>query len=403
MPARTQRRAGGRMLRSLRSLLFLAPLLAIVAPFLTPTASRALPLWSRQYSVTCNQCHSAFPRLNSFGMAFRQNGYRMEGQPGQPITEAKEIPLSIVGNVGFAYTRTNVADIVDPTLRDWTAESGFQQNAVELHSAGTLAEKVSFHFDSDFDSDTGFLASGSAFVQFDDLGKGGALNLRAGIFDADIPYLAGSRNTTLQGYLTPVTLDARGVELNGTCSGWTYAAGLINSERDPLNAKPGTRTFNRFENVYVWLMRDLKGQLVAARVFVDRQDPRVPTASTSQHLMAQVSTFLNSGRFIVIPGYTYETFEDAPTAGEKGKIQTGLLEAMVLLGKDQRWVVTGRGEIQHLGKTSVSPNTDFRSTALNLAFLVAPNARLALEWAHTSDNIAGPRVDEIQTYVHVGY
>ena len=242
-----------------------------------------------------------------------------------------------------------------------------------------------------------------AFVQFDDLAKGGALNLKAGIYDAEIPYLADSRKTTLHEYLSPVTLDAQGFELNGTKSGWTYAAGVINSGRDPANAKPGTKTFNRMENTYVWLMRDLKGQLVTARVFMDRQDPRVASATTSQHLQAEVSAFLNSGRWMVIPGYTYESFEDQPAAGIKDKHQTGLLEALVLLDKDQRWVLTGRVEVVDVAKTSVSPVADQQLEAMNLSYFVNPNAKVALEWAHGRDNIAGPRVTELSAYVHVGY
>jgi len=90
-----------------------------------------------------------------------------------------------------------------------------------------------------------------AFVQLDDLAKGGVLNLKAGIFDADIPYLASSRSTTLHDYLAPVTFDAAGMELNGASSGWTYALGLINSERTA--GKPDAKTLNNLENVYARL------------------------------------------------------------------------------------------------------------------------------------------------------
>ena len=389
-------------MRSLRFVLVLAPLLAVLAQALMPQKAATLPLFARKYSMPCTQCHIAFPRLNAFGMKFRQNGYRLEGAKGESPWESGNFPLSLVGSVGYDFTTTDTADVVTGA-RGSKNEGAFIQHSVEFHTAGTLAEKVTFHFDNGFAGPGGVLESGMAFVQFDDLAKGGALNLKAGIYDAEIPYLADSRKTTLHEYLSPVTLDAQGFELNGTKSGWTYAAGVINSGRDPANAKPGTKTFNRMENTYVWLMRDLKGQLVTARVFMDRQDPRVASATTSQHLQAEVSAFLNSGRWMVIPGYTYESFEDQPAAGIKDKHQTGLLEALVLLDKDQRWVLTGRVEVVDVAKTSVSPVADQQLEAMNLSYFVNPNAKVALEWAHGRDNIAGPRVTELSAYVHVGY
>ena len=389
------------MLRKVMVLLFLAPLLAFVVPALTPGRGSALPLFARKYGMPCTSCHVAFPRLNAFGMQFRQNGYRIQGTPGQSPWEAKEYPLSLVGNVGYDYTRADTADVVTG-VRGSSSTSAFKQNAVEFHTAGTLAPKVTFHFDNGFADNTGVLTTGMAFVQFDDLAKDGALNLKAGIYDAEIPYLASSRNTARPDYLSPVTLDAGGIELNGTKSGWTYAAGLINSARDPLNAKPGSSTFNQFENVYAWLMRDIHDQLVTARVYLNQQDPRTPSASTSRHLQADVSAYLNSGHWILIPGYTYQKFDDqadgVPSPGSTERHQTALLEGLALFGKDSQWVLTARWELEHIEKLR-----DQQLEVADLGYYVNPNAKIALDWTHAVDNVGGPRVDEVQLYVFVGY
>ena len=389
-------------MRSLRFVVVLAPLLALLMQTLMPGRGETLPLFARKYNMPCSSCHIAFPRLNAFGMKFRQNGYRMEGAAGESPWEAGNFPLSLIGNVGYAFTSTDTADVATGA-HGRRNESGWVQNAVEFHTAGTLAKQVTFHFDNGFAGPGGGLESGMAFVQFDDLGKAGSLNVKAGIYDAEIPYLSDSRKTTLHEYLSQVTLDGRGIELNGTKSGWTYAAGLINSDRDPANARPGGRTFNRLENVYAWLMRDMNGRLVTARVYMDRQDPRVADATTSRHVQAEVSAFLNSGRFMLIPGYTYERFDDQPSAAIQDKHQTGLIEALVLLDSQQRWVLTGRVELQDIARTSVTPIEDHKLGVLNLSYFVNPNAKVALEWAHSADNVAGPKLDELNAYVHVGY
>ncbi len=385
------------MLRSLRVVLVLVPL-AFLVPLLVPESADTLPLFARKYSMPCTQCHLAFPRLNKFGMKFKQNGYRLEGAKGESPWDAHEFPLSLVGNVGYDYVSTDAADSTGARVR--TNVGAFQQNAVEFHSAGTLAEKITFHFDNGFAGAAGVLESGMAFVQFDDVAKNGALNVKAGIYDAEIPYISDARATTRYEYVTPATLDGRGIELNGTQAGWSYAAGLINSER--TQGKPSSKTLNNLENVYAWLMRDVRGQLVTARVLLDQQDPRKADANSSQHLMAQVSAYLNSGNWVLIPGYTFGKFSDADSI-LRDKAHIALLEGLVLFGKEQRWVLTARYELEHLPKATIFAEEDDALVDADLAYYVNPNARVALDWAHTSDNVKGPKVDEVQFFVHVGY
>lgn len=390
-------------LRWLRAGLVISPLLVLSIAWLRPGPARGLPLFARKNGIPCTTCHLAFPRLNSFGMAFRQNGYRMPGVKGENPWEAKEFPLAVVGNVGYDYTSTDAADSTGKRSR--TAVSQFRQNTSEFHSAGTLAEKITFHFDNNFAGVNGPLNSGMAFVQFDDVAKDGKLNVKLGIYDAEIPYLSDSRRTTWSHYLSPVTLNGQGIEFNGTQSGWTYAAGINNSMR--THGKADDKTLNTFENPYVWLLRDFSGQMVCARVFLDQQDPRDTTKSSSQHVQAEFNAYLNHGRWVVIPGVTYEHFADAdPT--QRDKMITGLLEALYFLDKDSRWLATARFELRHMPKFDFQGSTAFaeeddQQIVANLGWYANPNCKIALEWTHNADNIQGPKIDEVQAFVHLAY
>lgn len=384
------------MLRLVRNVLIVAPLLLALYVAMQPGEVTALPLFARKYAVPCTTCHFAFPRLNKFGMDFRQRGYRMPGDKGESPWEAKEFPLSLVGNVGYTYASTDTASVFGGRSRG--SYGAFVQNAVEFHTAGTLGPNMTFHFDNNFAGAGGALGSGMAFVQFDDLVKDGQLNVKAGIYDAEIPYLADSRKTTLAPYLSPVTLDGQGVELNGTRGGWTYAGGLINSERTV--GKPGDKSLNVLENTYVWLMRDVKGHLVTVRWYADHQDPRKPDARSSLHTQVDASAFINVAHAQIIPGYTYEKFADQPEENER---QTGLLEALVQFGGGARWLATARYELAHVSKTDLNPVEDTNAEVLGLAFYANPNLRLAGEWSHGADNIEGPRTDVLSAYVLLGY
>jgi hypothetical protein len=45
----------------------------------------ALPIFARRYETSCTTCHVLPPKLNAFGIAFRNNGYRI------PLNEEKLI------------------------------------------------------------------------------------------------------------------------------------------------------------------------------------------------------------------------------------------------------------------------------------------------------------------------
>ncbi len=394
------------MLRVVRNALVALLLLFALYLLERPEDGTALPLFARKYGVQCTTCHFAYPRLNKFGMDFRQRGYRMPDDKGESPWDSKEVPLSLVGNVGYTYARTNLMDSTG-TRSDFS-NGAYQQNQFELHSAGTLAPAVTFHLDANFDGIGGALSGGMVFVQFDDLVKDGALNVKTGIYDADIPYLADSRKTTLAEYMSPVTLDGQGVELNGTKNGWTYAGGLINSAR--TMGKPDDKSLNNLENTYLWLMRDVAGHEVTVRWYADHQDPRKPDVRSSLHTQVDASAFLSFTHAQVIPGYTYEKFADPDPATEmSGERQTAMLEGLVQFGGGAKWLATARYELQHDSKTDYGdgspsrPASDTNAEVLGLAYYPNANLRVAGEWSHGADNIQGPRTDRLSAYVLLGY
>ena len=41
-----------------------------------PAVSHAIPAFARQYQTSCATCHSDFPKLNDFGKAFKDAGFK---------------------------------------------------------------------------------------------------------------------------------------------------------------------------------------------------------------------------------------------------------------------------------------------------------------------------------------
>src|SRR5712692_7565176 len=44
--------------------------------FFVSTKSYAIPAFSRQYQTSCTTCHLDFPKLNDFGKAFKDAGFK---------------------------------------------------------------------------------------------------------------------------------------------------------------------------------------------------------------------------------------------------------------------------------------------------------------------------------------
>ncbi len=41
-----------------------------------PRTAFAIPAFARKYGLPCSACHEAWPKLNNFGLAFRDNGFQ---------------------------------------------------------------------------------------------------------------------------------------------------------------------------------------------------------------------------------------------------------------------------------------------------------------------------------------
>jgi hypothetical protein len=133
-----------------------------------PTAS-AVPAFARKYGTSCQTCHTIFPKLNAFGVAFRLRGYRMPNQTEDMVKEkpvslgapaykrlwpkavwpgeiSGAVPLAI--NAKFAYVN---ASTLNPDGTVTTSNNDFQfPQEVNIFGAGTLGDHMSYLFEVTF-------------------------------------------------------------------------------------------------------------------------------------------------------------------------------------------------------------------------------------------------------------
>src|SRR5277367_841435 len=127
----------------------LVAVLVAVGAVLVPTAAHAIPAFARKYGLACSACHTNWPRLNRFGINFRDNGYRMNRERDNPVTQGPGyFPLAFRATVGYQYSsQTQVP--VEPTTSNpnglATASTGtFGFQGLDILTAGTLGEQIGF-------------------------------------------------------------------------------------------------------------------------------------------------------------------------------------------------------------------------------------------------------------------
>jgi hypothetical protein len=198
-----------------------------------PSVSHAIPAFSRQYQTSCATCHSDFPKLNDFGKAFKDAGFRFPtddesflkvppvllGAPAQKELFPKAIwpgtipgmpPISLRMNTFFQKTsgnRGNFDSLVPAgTVPPFIPKTDFSTGLFSIFTAGNFGSDIAFWVDADFnaggDNTAGGLGDG--YLKFVNIGrllklKKDALSLRVGRFELDLPF-SQARNINISGY-----------------------------------------------------------------------------------------------------------------------------------------------------------------------------------------------------------
>jgi hypothetical protein len=265
----------------------------VVALTLVPY-SHAIPPFSRQYGTSCATCHIDFPKLNDFGKAFKDAGFKfpkgdedflkippvMLGAPAQKEMFPKVIyPGTIPGlpqiglrfNTFFQVYSKNRNKFNPPgpdgSGQPFTPRTDFQPGLFSIFTAGNFGDGIAFWVDDDISvggaNSNGGLGDG--YLKFVNIGRllklpTDSLSLRVGQFEIDLPF-SQARSWNLSGWdiydeanfgaagglgvggvnnAFAFSSPAQGVELSGghNYGGYHYSLAIMNQSTNP-NGPPG--------------------------------------------------------------------------------------------------------------------------------------------------------------------
>ncbi len=196
--------------------------LAVAIVFVVPKRAQAIPAFSRQYGTSCSTCHVDFPKLNDFGKAFKDAGFKfpkddetfIKVPPVMLGAEAnKELwphslwpgtipglpPIGLRYNSFFQLTsrnRGNFNTLNSPgTVSPFVPRTDFSSGLFSIFTAGNFGSDIAFWVDDDISAsgDNAAGGLGDAYLKFVNVGRfmkmpKDSLSLRVGQFELDLPF-----------------------------------------------------------------------------------------------------------------------------------------------------------------------------------------------------------------------
>jgi hypothetical protein len=318
-------------------------LLVVAAIVLAAPPAHAIPAFARKYRTSCQTCHTAYPKLNPFGQAFRLRGYRM---PAETEDMIKELPVAlgapaykklwpnavwpgdIPGTVPFSLS-TDLASVTERTTnedgeKDTTKNDFHFPDEVALLSGGTLGETMSFFGEvifvqevADGSIEAGAEVEHAQFHVNGPWGSGPAFNLRIGRFMPELSQAFGHGSLLVTGDAPAVIHEFNpigvgggaevgegdgiavphgvdGIEVYGVVKHrFLYTAGLANG------MGPGADTFdgNNSKDVFGRVAYKIGGLALDGEGYV-------PSDKNWSERSAQIGAFAyrGNGRGIFLPG-----------------------------------------------------------------------------------------------------
>ena len=159
-----------------------------------PRRAEAIPAFARKYGLPCSACHEAWPKLNNFGITFKDNGYQLMNDRDSPIWHRPEyIPLTfrITPNWHREWNNRLANDVVPGVAASGLTESpyamsGYDLSGLDILNGGTLYKNISFLLTPSSDPTATFHFE-SAWVRFDNILGSHWLNFKFGKHELDMP------------------------------------------------------------------------------------------------------------------------------------------------------------------------------------------------------------------------
>ncbi len=228
---------------------------------LFPSTASAIPTFARQYGLSCNTCHVAFPRLNSFGRDFVAKNYRLEGwkdstlQTGDDMLALpKTVPISLRTQSNVQLHQAHAIDPDTGAVEDnatWDVQSPY---LIKLLSSAPLSDHISYYFYGILaeHGDNGTALIEDAWISHDDV-FGSGIAMQLGQFQVSDFMFPRETRLTAQDFIAyrmaGITYE-RGVTFSRDVGPTNLVLGAVNGNGISSSAAANSAGYRRTETLF---------------------------------------------------------------------------------------------------------------------------------------------------------
>ncbi len=186
----------------------------------------SIPAFARKYSMSCQTCHSPFPKLKPYGNDFAGNGFQLKDKESpryfietgdDELSLLRELPLALrlEGYVSYNSSNSERTDFSTPYL-------------LKILSGGSIAKDISYYFYFFFSEKGEVAGIEDAYIMFNNL-FGSELDISVGQFQISDPLFKNELRLSYEEY-KPYKLKVGLSNIN-----LSYDRGLMFSYSFPTN------------------------------------------------------------------------------------------------------------------------------------------------------------------------
>lgn len=241
-----------------------AILVLLVALLGWSAASQAMPVFARQYEMSCAACHDAFPRLNEFGKMFRDSNYRLPNwkekigvETGDDMLMLPKMPQLAIR--AQAYVQHHQARQVNDTYTGYTSDNSdkvdFQSPyLIKLLSSAPLSDHLTYYFYGIFaeKGENGGTAIEDAWFRHDDAFGTGVGTMLGQFQVSDLMFPRETRMTfqDFMAYRFAAITYERGVILDRAFGPVSLAVGAVNGNGINASASLNSPGYKRPDRMF---------------------------------------------------------------------------------------------------------------------------------------------------------
>ncbi|MBN2425377.1 MAG: hypothetical protein JXR46_13025 [Calditrichaceae bacterium] len=352
--------------------------------FIWPETGNAIPAFARKYKISCNTCHTVFPRLKAYGDEFAGNGFIIKEKENERdyVTAGDDLlwlnkDFPVAARIDLIAAHEQGQKVENDLRIPW---------GLKLLSGGTLYKNIGYYFYFYMQEHGKIAGVEDAYIHFDNIFNTN-LDVMVGQFQICDPLMKRELRLTYEDYMIYKTkignstinlaydrglILAYGIEKSGT----DIVAMIVNGNGIPEEVD-GKLDQDNHKNIGLRVNQSIADFLSIGGFYYFGKENSPDTSLTNQVTYYGPDIILSAGPFELTAQYLMREDDNPYFTGSASKIKTEGYVAELVFSPDierSRYCITG------LYNLVDSEYYKYETATLSYTYQLARNLRLLTEY-----------------------